>query len=94
MVKRTIRIAVANDQLKKEWRVARAFDLSGIRSTEGAPSFALFAKGGYVQRLQLGGYATRFLNEISAKPSFSCAPARLRPKDRNDNCSSATAPAC
>ena len=52
-------------------RVARAFDLSGIRSTEGAPSFALFAKGGYVQRLQLGGYATRFLNEISAQPSFT-----------------------
>ena len=51
--------------------MARAFDLSGIRSTEGAPSFALFAKGGYVQRLQLGGYATRFLNEISAQPSLT-----------------------
>ena len=46
MVKRTIRIAVANDQLKKEWRVARAFDLSGIRSTEGAPSFALLRRAG------------------------------------------------
>jgi hypothetical protein len=41
------------------WRVARAFDLFGITDAKGAPSFALFAKGGYHDRLQRRSHATR-----------------------------------
>jgi hypothetical protein len=40
-------------------RVARAFDLVGITDAKGAPSFALFAKGGYHDRLQRRSHATR-----------------------------------
>jgi hypothetical protein len=32
-------------------RVARAFDLAETKNTEGAPSFAHFAKGGYYGRV-------------------------------------------
>jgi hypothetical protein len=44
---------------KEKWRVAQAlisaggpsFDLAGITNKVGAPSFAVFAKGGYHERL-------------------------------------------
>jgi hypothetical protein len=39
-------------------RVAEAFDLAGIENTVGAPSFALFAKGGYHKAGSSAAYAT------------------------------------
>jgi hypothetical protein len=43
----------------------------GILNTVGAPSFALFAKGGYHERRLLRSYAAQSRNEIFPHPSFT-----------------------
>jgi hypothetical protein len=61
------------EAIKKEpGRVAQAFDLAGISNTMGAPSFAVFAKGGSRECLcKWVDHATRSRNEISVQPSFT-----------------------
>ena len=52
-------------------RAAHTFDFADIANSEGAPSFAHFAKGGYHKRLHLRGHAARSGNEIFVHPSFT-----------------------
>src|SRR5580658_943823 len=68
------------------------FDFADAVNTVGAPSFAFFAKGGYHERLQRRGARPLDGGTKSSSSLGSRAPAPIRPKDRNDNCSTATAP--
>jgi hypothetical protein len=64
-------------------RVAQVFDLAGITNKVGAPSFAVFAKGGYHERLQLSIYAARCRNEIAGWPSFEFCLRTADPSTRS-----------
>ena len=73
-------------------RVAQAFDLAGIAKPVGAPFLRVLCEGAGTTDV-CSCVATPPDSGTKASSSLnSSAPARPRPKDRNDNCSTATAP--
>jgi RHS repeat-associated protein len=76
----------------KNGRVAQAFDLLGTTNTVGAPFLRVLCEGAGTTDACSCEATPPDPGTKSSPILHSRAPARLRPKDKSDNCSTATVP--